>query len=220
MPTAHCVSTIDGVILAVDKSFCALFQKSESDLVGSSYKEITHPDDIEKSLRMLSRLEDRAPPIELTKRYLRADGMIVYVDLLVSLFCDSQRLVSTLSWGRDYKKSLTPDKLWQAALRIKHVSGIRKFELGKDITYDHVSEILIQIYLAEAEGRIVSTAQLSTSLDIPPSGLARWIKVLEQRNLVEPTDNRMLAVQFTHSGLIKIERILGAMLGPMKLETL
>lgn len=215
MPTAHCVSTIGGVTLAVDKSFCALLQRTESELVGASYKDITHPDDIAKSAKMLSNLKDRAPPIRLTKRYVRSDGVLIYVDLLVSLFCESDRLISTLSWGRDYKKSITPDSLWQAALHVKHVTGIKKIELGKDISCDYLSEIIIQIYLAEAEGRIVCIAQLSNSLDISASSLSRWINVLEQRGLIEPVCRRVPAVQFTHVGLVKAERILGAMLNTM-----
>ncbi len=217
MPTAHCISTIEGIIVAVDKSFCTLLQRSESDMIGSSYKDITYPDDIDKSSKMLSRLEDRAPPIGLTKRYVRLDGELVYVDLLVSLFYESKRLVSTLSWGRDYNKSLAPDRLWQAALRIKHVNGIRRFEFGRDISFDHIGEILIQVYLAEAEGRIVFIDQLSRSLDIDLPNLKRWIRVLEQRLLIEPVDARTPQVQFTHLGLRKIERVLGGMLNPMEL---
>jgi predicted transcriptional regulator len=164
---------------------------------------------------MVSALVDRAPPLSLSKRYLRADGEVVHVDLLVSLFSDSNRLISTLSWGRRRETDLSPGRLWQAALHVKHVTGVRKLELGIDICSDYVHEIMIHIYLAEAEGRIVSLDQLCCAADLNTSTAIRWIRVLEQRGLVQSAGDRADAVQFTHAGLTKIERILGAMLQPL-----
>lgn len=215
MPTAHCVSTTDGIIIAVDKSFCELLQIDEANLVGESFRSITHPDDIAKSVAMLKALEDRAPPISLEKRYRRTDGETVHVHLLVSLFSNANRLISTLSWGRRRETECSPGRLWQAALHVKHVAGIRKLELGIDICSDYVSEIMIHIYLAEAEGRIVAVDQLSESTDLNASTAMRWVKVLEQRGLIQTVADGADAVQFTHAGLTKMERILGAMLQPL-----
>lgn len=214
MPTAHCVSTTDGTIIAVDKSFCELLQKDEVELIGASYRSITHADDLAKSVAMLNALIDRAPPISVSKRYIRSDGEIVHVQLLVSMFSDANRVISTLSWGRRRETDLSPGRLWQAALHVKHVTGVRKLELGIDICSDYVSEIMIHIYLAEAEGRIVSVDQLSCSTDLNRSTALRWVKVLELRGLIQ-ADDCADAVQFTHSGLTKMERVLGAMLQPL-----
>lgn len=215
MPTAHCVSTMDGIIIAIDQSFCELLQRDEVDLIGASYRAITYDADLAKSARMLEALVDRAPPISLSKRYVRTDGELVTVQLLVSLFSDSNRVISTLSWTRSPETAPSPSRLWQTALQVKHVTGVRKLELGMDLSSDYVGEIMLHIYLAEAEGRIVSVNQLSSSTGLQRSTAMRWVKVLEQRGLIQTADDSADAVQFTHAGLTRMERVLGAMLQPL-----
>ena len=115
MPSAHCVSTVEGVILAGDRGFCDLLQREEADFVGRSYKLFTDPRDMDRSNRMLSVLEDGAAPVRLQKRYIRPDGSSVAANLFVTRFSNPDRLVSTLFW-RDQGRQLPPARLWEAAL--------------------------------------------------------------------------------------------------------
>lgn len=98
MPTAHCVSNTQGVILAVDQGFLDLVGRPEADVIGTSYRDLTHPEDLGISMKMLSSLVDRAAPMRLRKRYVRPDGSFVSALLLVTHFADPARLVSTLLW--------------------------------------------------------------------------------------------------------------------------
>jgi diguanylate cyclase (GGDEF)-like protein/PAS domain S-box-containing protein len=79
----------DGRWLRVNRSLCEIVGYPEEELVGKTFQDITHPDDLEIGLVELRRLlagEIRTNRIE--KRYLRKDGQVVWVLLTISLVRD------------------------------------------------------------------------------------------------------------------------------------
>lgn len=207
MPAAHCVSTLDGVILQADQGFLDLLQRRESDLIGISYRQITDPRDLQRSGNMLAVLEAAAAPVRLQKRYLRPDGTSVAANLLVTRFSDPDRLISTLFWhegGRD----LPPARLWEAALRIRHVHDARVKLFGADLSTDPIGSLLIGIYLAEAEGRAVGLNQIATYADVAISTATRWVAVLRQRNIIDAQADATFNLQLTRAGLDRVEAML------------
>lgn len=207
MPTAHCVSTTQGIILAADRGFSELVGRPEDEVIGASYRDLTHPDDLEKSSRMLASLVDRAPPLRLRKRYLRPDGTSISAFIFVTCFADPDRLVSTLFW-HEAGSEMPPARLWEAALRIQHVRSVRRTAFGDDLTTDPVGSILVAIYLAEAEGRIIGVEQLAREAELSAPTTGRWIKALQQRDVVQRSDDAESNVQFTQSGMLDMERTL------------
>lgn len=207
MPAAHCVSTLDGVILQGDQGFLDLLQRRESDLIGISYRQITDPRDLQRSGNMLAVLEAAAAPVRLQKRYLRPDGTSIAANLLVTRFSDPDRLISTLFWhegGRD----LPPARLWEAALRIRHVHDARVKLFGADLSTDPIGSLLIGIYLAEAEGRAVGLNQIATYADVAISTATRWVAVLRQRNIIDAQADATFNLQLTRAGLDRVEAML------------
>lgn len=207
MPAAHCVSTLDGVILQADQGFLDLLQRRESDLIGISYRQITDPRDLQRSGNMLAVLEAAAAPVRLQKRYLRPDGTSIAANLLVTRFSDPDRLISTLFWhegGRD----LPPARLWEAALRIRHVHDARVKLFGPDLSTDPIGSLLIGIYLAEAEGRAVGLNQIATYADVAISTATRWVAVLRQRNIIDAQADATFNLQLTRAGLDRVEAML------------
>lgn len=207
MPAAHCVSTLDGVILQADQGFLDLLQRRESDLIGISDRQITDPRDLQRSGNMLAVLEAAAAPVRLQKRYLRPDGTSVAANLLVTRFSDPDRLISTLFWhegGRD----LPPARLWEAALRIRHVHDARVKLFGADLSTDPIGSLLIGIYLAEAEGRAVGLNQIATYADVAISTATRWVAVLRQRNIIDAQADATFNLQLTRAGLDRVEAML------------
>ncbi|MBD8641427.1 MULTISPECIES: PAS domain-containing protein [unclassified Sphingomonas] len=207
MPAAHCVSTLDGVILQADQGFLDLLQRRESDLIGISYRQITDPRDLQRSGNMLAVLEAAAAPVRLQKRYLRPDGTSIAANLLVTRFSDPDRLISTLFWhegGRD----LPPARLWEAALRIRHVHDARVKLFGADLSTDPIGSLLIGIYLAEAEGRAVGLNQIATYADVAISTATRWVAVLRQRNIIDAQADATFNLQLTRAGLDRVEAML------------
>lgn len=214
MPVAHCVSTTTGVILTVDEGFCALVQRAQHDLIGLSYKAITASEDLQKSREMLHGLSDKAAPTHLRKRYVRPDGSMVEADLLVSKFDNEGRLVSTLSWAGDTSPVASPSALWTAALQVKHLYELRIAELGRELFSDHVGLILVHTYLAEAEGRLAGVSDIANVVGLPRNTAGRWVKILDERGLINMLDDKGEFIQLTHDGAEKLERLFSATLRP------
>ena len=96
------------------------------------------------------------------------------------------------------------------SILFKRLRVVRKAELGVELATDPVGSVLNCVYLAEAEGRIVGLSDISTECDIPQSLTARWVDVLSKRGILETCSTPERNVQFTHAGIVKVERILAS----------
>jgi len=201
-------------MLTVDDNFCRLMQRSEQELIGRSYTTITAPGDLEKSAKMLNGLVDKAAPTRLQKQYVRPDGSLVKVDLRVSRFDGDDRLVSSLSWVEDRPHQATPRQLWRAARHIKALYAMRASELGADLFSDPVALILLEVYVAEAEGRVATIADIAAAAELPRASTTRWIRALEQRDLIHALGTGAAMMQLTEQGSAKVERLLTSALRP------
>jgi PAS domain S-box-containing protein/diguanylate cyclase (GGDEF)-like protein len=82
---------LDGRWLKVNRSLCESVGYSEGELLTKTFRDITHPDDLEKDLEHVKRLiEDEIPYYHIEKRYLHQDGYIVWVLLCVSMVRDAK----------------------------------------------------------------------------------------------------------------------------------
>lgn len=207
MPAAHCVSSIEGVILQADQAFCDLLQRRESDVIGLSFRDITDPRDLKRSIDMLAILEDSAAPVRLQKRYIRPNGTSIAANLLVTRFSDPDRLISTLFW-RDSGRALPPAELWATALRIRQVHDARVRLFGADLSTDSVGSYLIGIYLAEAEGRSIGVGEIAIYAGMTNATAGRWIALLQERGIIERDGDPTIDLLLTRSGLERVEAIL------------
>jgi diguanylate cyclase (GGDEF)-like protein/PAS domain S-box-containing protein len=72
----------EGRYTMVNARFCEMLGYRESELIGRSYLEVTHPDDHETDQRLFHAIKDHFPvPTSREKRYLRKDGSILYGQL-------------------------------------------------------------------------------------------------------------------------------------------
>lgn len=77
---------LDGRFLRINQKFCDILGFSREEMVRRDFRVITHPDDLEKSLREVESL--RSGTIDrffAEKRYVRKDGRMVWVNLTSSL---------------------------------------------------------------------------------------------------------------------------------------
>ena len=80
----------DGRFLEVNPSLCELVGYDEEELVGSTFQEITHPDDLDADLAFAQHmLAGEIPSYRMEKRYIHRDGRIVWILLSVSLVRDA-----------------------------------------------------------------------------------------------------------------------------------
>ena len=83
--------SLDGPFLRVNRSLCAIFGYSDKELVGRTVKELSHPEDRDKTDATRARvLSGELESARFQKRYLRKDGATVWVDLTVALVRDAE----------------------------------------------------------------------------------------------------------------------------------
>jgi PAS domain S-box-containing protein len=81
---------LDGRWLGVNRSLCEIVGYSEEELLGLTFQDITHPDDLDADLAHARAMMDGTIRYyHMEKRYLRKDGQIVFILLSVSLVHDA-----------------------------------------------------------------------------------------------------------------------------------
>ena len=105
----------DGKWLKVNRALCEIVGYSQTDLLATTFQEITHPDDLEADLGYVSQmLASEIRTYQMEKRYFHSSGHIVWILLSVSLVRDkNQQPLYFISQIQD----ITPRK--QAEARLK-----------------------------------------------------------------------------------------------------
>jgi diguanylate cyclase (GGDEF)-like protein/PAS domain S-box-containing protein len=78
-PVALAVTALDGRCLRVNQALCDLLGYPAEGLLGTTYRTVTHPDDVhldQEAMAVLAAGDGRGPAIE--KRYRRADGHVAW----------------------------------------------------------------------------------------------------------------------------------------------
>ena len=76
--------SLEGKFLRVNDTLCRLLDRSRTSLLACGIGDVTHPDDLGKSLAAVGRLLATGKTESIEKRYLRADGVVVPANSLVS----------------------------------------------------------------------------------------------------------------------------------------
>jgi PAS domain S-box-containing protein len=82
------VST-EGRWIEVNPAFCRLFGYEARDLIGQPAQSLSHPDDLPLTHRVLERLLGGEDQVEIEKRYLRADGRVLELQVNAALMRDA-----------------------------------------------------------------------------------------------------------------------------------
>jgi diguanylate cyclase (GGDEF)-like protein/PAS domain S-box-containing protein len=81
---------LDGGFLLVNPRFCAISGYDADTLIRTGFQQITHPDDLNADEALLARLTaGELPRYAMEKRYVRADGTIIWVKLTVAMARDA-----------------------------------------------------------------------------------------------------------------------------------
>ncbi|WP_242098052.1 PAS domain-containing protein [Sphingomonas sp. CROZ-RG-20F-R02-07] len=209
--SGHSVGDGNGVILAADANVCDLLQRTEIELIGMSYLQITHPDDLPANIRQIDALPSGAAPITIRKRYLRRDGSAVPAEISVSRLGNGpgvDRLVATVKWRAVAAATPRPDQLWRTARKIEALSKLRKEVLGAELFADHPMGVLLRTYVAEMEGRSTTPEQLAIDLGASPILVARWVTALTTHGLLDRAAGPAEPFQLSDSGIARIEHLL------------
>jgi diguanylate cyclase (GGDEF)-like protein/PAS domain S-box-containing protein len=81
----------DGRWLQVNRSLCEILGYREVELLGKTFQDVTHPDDLDADLDQVRRMLDgEIRTYQMEKRYFRKEGHVVWVILSVSLVHDEE----------------------------------------------------------------------------------------------------------------------------------
>jgi PAS domain S-box-containing protein len=84
-PVGNSMTGIDGSIM-VNKAFCDILGYNTNELKNKKWMEITHPDDIKESQKIVNLLLDgKKQNIRYEKRYIHKKGNIVFTDVSTTL---------------------------------------------------------------------------------------------------------------------------------------
>lgn len=82
---------LDGSWLDVNERLCEIVGYTKQELLGSTFQDITHRDDLDSDLEQLDQLiKGEIDSYSMEKRYVRKDGSEVWINLTVSLNCDDK----------------------------------------------------------------------------------------------------------------------------------
>jgi hypothetical protein len=79
-------------------------------------------------------------------------------------------------------------------------------------------DILLQLFLADQKGVVVTTAAVQKGANVSPESAARWIALLEEANLVTrsvPTEDDVVTARLTVDGLERMTRFFAITDGQM-----
>jgi PAS domain S-box-containing protein len=74
----------NGRLVFVNRTLCQMLGYTESELLGKTIGDLTHPDDAQENVRLFKQLMRDGKPFELEKRYIRSDGSIIWGHVSVS----------------------------------------------------------------------------------------------------------------------------------------
>src|SRR4051812_14192364 len=79
-----------GVLFRVNAAFARMIGYEPDEVIGKSFIELTHPDDVDRATSLLIRADAIAgPAVTYEKRYIRKDGSVSWVRATVSRLFNS-----------------------------------------------------------------------------------------------------------------------------------
>ncbi len=105
-------SHIDGRWIRVNRTYCDLIGHTEAELLEKSFRDFTHPDDLEVDLELLQQtLRGEIDHYSIEKRYIHRQGHVVWVQLTVALV---------------RKPDTSPDYLIAVVQDISHIKAVEQ----------------------------------------------------------------------------------------------
>lgn len=208
MLVGHTWSDSNGILLCIDEPVADLLQRRSGQLEGLSYLTITHPADRAKSAALVTSLRPGRGPTAMRKRYLTGEGAEIWVVLEAARLgggTSSEHLLGSFIVARNDQN---PRRLWREAKRLLDLNVLRGEMLGAELFSDHSWSILLNLYLAEAEGRLIDSNELTRSLTTSLEVCQRWITALVSRGLVDRYVANPNVCQLTQLGLEAVEAVL------------
>ena len=108
----------------VNRAFCDFIGYPPKELIGRTFQEITHPEDINQNVANAEGLKS-GKGFQMQKRYLHKNGSVLWANLSVTAFLDAK---GELLYSLGMVEDITQRKLAEEALRNREEKFRRIFE--------------------------------------------------------------------------------------------
>ncbi|WP_267397554.1 MULTISPECIES: PAS domain-containing protein [unclassified Sphingomonas] len=213
-PIAQCISDADQRFLSVDQRYADLLMDAPAALIGRHPLEFTHPDDRSVNAALLDRVCHDGTPFSITKRYVRRDGSIQWVNNHISRLSEGgiNRLIATCRPLDQPAGQSSVERHWRVAKLLIQGFIAGKAEFGGSLITSPPAELLLLLYTAEMEGRCETMETAAAHMALPPPLAGRWVDAMVHAGLVETELSKLgdgpTALRLTPRALPAIERIM------------
>jgi PAS domain S-box-containing protein len=177
----HVLADDAGRFLSVDTGFSAIMSAPITALVGRTIMEITVPEDRPDTAARIDWLRIAETPFTIRKRYLRDDGSLAWVENHVALLRDGVgpvRIIATITQLSPPPLPHFPGDLLQTARLLLESRRRRDRAFLAELFSDPAWDMLLAIYVCEAEGRVLTVQALCDASHIGASVAVRWARML------------------------------------------
>lgn len=124
-PQGMAIVSLEGRWSEINSALCTLLGYSRTQLLGMTFQDVTHPDDLDVDLALLGELLDgKRNSYTLSKRYVSRQGAVLWTLLSVSLVRDSDRApVHFVSQVLDVtEQHVAAERLAESEARLRAIS--------------------------------------------------------------------------------------------------
>lgn len=95
-PVGILTSNVEFKFTSVNSAFCKMVGYSEAEIRNMTFKELTHPDDLSESVKLMKRLSaGEIGFFSIEKRYIKKDKTTMWGKTIVKAICDENRRVNS-----------------------------------------------------------------------------------------------------------------------------
>ncbi len=187
MQSGHVLIGGRGELLSIDRGFSTIMQALPASLIGRHVLDVTAPADREECSTAIARLRATGQSFEISKRFIRDDGSLIWVNNTVSIVDhgrDADLIVATVT-PLVQTTDRAPARLLDAARLLAQLQIDRAERFRGSLKIDMPWSLMLAAYIAEAEGRAISAAGIAAQFGVTQQSAERWIAILLAARQVE-----------------------------------
>ena len=149
--TGEALVNPDGVFIQVNRSLCEIVGYDEKELLGKTFQEITHPEDLNVDLNYFQQvLRGERRTYQMEKRYFHKSGYVVWILLSVSMVCDiDDELMYFVAQIQDISQRKRTETKLNDLIKELERSNQELDEFASVVSHDLISPLYKQLLIVD-----------------------------------------------------------------------
>lgn len=177
-----------GMIIRADREFCTTMRADRGRIVGRNMLDFTAPADRERCIYLVDRLLTDGIPVSTVKRLVREDTSHFWVCSRLQMCVPELgeiRIDTRIETAAPPSDWVDPAELLRVAMLMTEGRRARAASFPAALFTDHAWDILLAAYMREAEGGVLTTADLQGMMGMSLANASRWMRALNADGLLE-----------------------------------